>query len=153
MTMQPSFSEADIPAAPRADVDIAEDIAGVIRAYPPLQASRPFTSVTVDNGQVAVSGNVRSALARRYLLDRIPRLAGVTGVNAEKLHDDDMLLIAIGELIPDGIYAAALYGAIALTGMLPRDKSAQALVDAVKAVPGVRHVTANFDNAPLNADR
>lgn len=153
MTMQSTFPETAAPATPRPDVDIAEDITGVIRAYPPLQASRPFMNYTVLNRQVTFNGNVRSGQARRYLLDRITHIAGVTSVNADNLRDDDMLLIASGERLPDGVYATILYGAVALTGMLPRDKSAQTLVDAIKAVPGVRHVSANFDNAPLTVDR
>src|SRR5579864_2062460 len=150
MMVQPTFSETTAPAEPRAEVDIAEDIASVIRSYPPLRASRPFVKYTVSNGQVTFSGNVRSPQARHYLLEHMPHITGVTSVNADNLRDDDMLLVAIGERLPNGVYATELYGAIALTGMLPRNMSAQALVETVKAVPGVRHVTANFDNAPLN---
>jgi osmotically-inducible protein OsmY len=150
MTVQSTFSETTAPAALRADVDIAEDIGSVIRSYPPLRASRPFVRYTVSNGKVTFSGNVRSPQARRYLLDHVPHILGVTSVNADNLRDDDMLLVAIGERLPDGVYATELDGAIALTGMLPRDMSAQALVETVKALPGVRYVTATFDNAPLN---
>ena len=64
MTVQTTFPEAAAPAAPRADSDITEDITGVIRAYPPLQASRPFMSYNVHNGTVSFNGNVRSGQAR-----------------------------------------------------------------------------------------
>jgi len=148
MTMQSTLSGTAAPAGPRADVDIAEDIAGVIRSYPPLRASRPFVNYSVSNGQVMLGGNVRSPQARHYLIDHAPRLPGVTTVNADNLRDDEMLLVAIGERLPNGIYATALDGAVALTGTLPRNLSAQALVDLVKALPGVRYVTAKFDNAP-----
>jgi hypothetical protein len=151
MTMQPIYSETTTRAGPRPDDDIAEDIRSIIRSYPPLMASRPFVNYAVNNGQVAFSGNVRSPQARHYLLDHTPDIQGVVSVNADSLRDDDMLLVAIGERLPNGVYAAAQYGAIALTGMLPRDISAQSLVDAIKAMPSVRYVTAQFDNAPLNA--
>ena len=144
--MQAAFPETAIPAGPRPDMDIVEDISGVIRSYPPLQASRPFVTYAATDGQVTLNGNVRSPQARRYFLDHVPRISGVAGVNADNLRDDEMLLVAIGQRLPNGVYATARYGAIALTGMLPANTSAQSLIDAVKAVPGVRLVTAKFDN-------
>jgi hypothetical protein len=149
--MQVASPETAAPAGPRADVDIAEDIAGVIRSYPPLRASRPFVNYAVSNGQVTLSGNVRSPQARRYLLDHVPHIPGVASVNADNLRDDEMLLVAIGERIPNGVYANALYGAIILTGMLPQNITPQSLVEAVKAVPGVRFVSGKFDNVPTSA--
>ncbi len=144
--MQVASPETTAPAGPRADMDIAEDIAGVIRSYPPLRASRPFITYSVNNGQVTLSGNVRSPQARYYLLERVPHISGVASVNADNLPDDEMLLVAIGERLPNGVYANALYGAIALTGTLPQNTTAQSLLEAVRAVPGVRYVSAKFDN-------
>ncbi len=144
--MQAVYSEISAPAGPRPDVDFAEDISTLIRSYSPLQASRPFVTYSVSNGQVTFNGNVRSPQARRYLLQHVPAILGVTGVNADNLRDDEMLLTAIGQRLPNGVYATAQYGAIALTGTLPANTSAQALVEAVKAVPGVRLVTAKFDS-------
>lgn len=134
-----------MPAAThRPDVDIEEDIAELIRSYSPLKASRQYFNYKSQGGSVILDGNVRSPQARRVLVDNIPHIPGVTGLDANGLFDDETVRIGVGARLPTGVFANVHYGAVALTGRLPEGMSAQDLINSVSSVAGVRRVGAEF---------
>ncbi len=138
----------DMPEVlPRPDVDIEEAIAQSVRTYGPLKASRGFFSYHVNHGAITLTGNVRSPQARRMLLNTLPSIAGVTTLNAAQLFDDEAIRMAVGKLIPDGVFANVMVGAVALTGTLPAGASLDELRRAVTAVAGVRRVDAQLSLA------
>ncbi len=128
----------------RPDVDIEEEIELLCRSFAPLKASRGYFKATSVDGHVKVHGNVRNPQARRVLLDNIPHIRGVVDCAGSDLYDDEMIRFSVGQLLPPGVLASVHYGAVALTGTLPEGASADAIVEAVKAVPGVRRVGAEF---------
>lgn len=128
----------------RPDVDIEEDVAQLIRSYSPLKASRGYFSYKANAGHVTLEGNVRSPQARRVLVDNVPHISGVTGLNADHLIDDEAIRIAVGALLPAGVYANVHFGAVALTGRLPAGENADSIIGKVNTVAGVRRVGAEF---------
>jgi hypothetical protein len=129
--------------APRPTLDIREDIETIIRNYPPLRESRPHLKIDVDPaGKVTLSGNVRTHVIERVLVDSTRLVEGVTAVDDGALYNDDEVLVEAGKLLPPGVYLTAVNGALALTGREPANTDA--LVEAVKAVTGVRAVTVKF---------
>lgn len=132
------------PTDRRPDVDIEEEIAQLIRSFSPLKQSRTFFTYHSVNGFVTITGNVRNPQSRRVLVDNVPRIVGVTGADSSNLYDDEMIRFAVGHILPPGIYASVQYGSVALTGRLPANVSAEAITDAVAAIPGVRRVGAEF---------
>jgi hypothetical protein len=138
MTMPPT------PAS-RPDVDIVADIDALVRSFIPLRPSKSFFSYTCHNGAVTLAGNVRNAQAVQVLTTNVPRIVGVTRVNAANLYDDETVRVAIGQLLPPGVYVSVQHGGVALTGKLPAGASAEVITNAVGAVPGVRRVGAEFE--------
>jgi osmotically-inducible protein OsmY len=128
----------------RPDVDIEEEIELLCRSFAPLKASRGYFKSTSVNGHVKVQGNVRTPQARRVLLDNLPHIRGVIDCDGDELYDDEMIRFAVGQLLPPGVLANVHYGAVALTGNLPEGVSAEAIVNAAKAVSGVRRVGSEF---------
>jgi osmotically-inducible protein OsmY len=128
----------------RPDEDIEDEIELLIRSFAPLKASRNYFRFKSTNGHVTVEGNIRSPQARRVLLDNLPHIRGVIGVDSTKLYDDEMVRVAVGQLLPPGVLATVHYGAVALTGDLPDGASADAIIEAVRQLSGVRRVGAEF---------
>ena len=122
-----------------------EEIEMLIRSFSPLKTSRGYFSYKSVDGHVTVEGNARSPQARRVLIDNIPHIRGVVSCDSTKLVDDEMVRIAVGELLPPGVLASVHYGAVGLTGDLPEGASAETIMGAVSKVPGVRRVGAEFD--------
>ena len=132
------------PIVHRPDEDIEEEIELLIRSFSPLKTSRGYFSYKSVDGHVTVNGNVRSPQARRVLVDNIPHIRGVVSCDSTKLVDDEMVRIAVGELLPPGVLASVHYGAVGLTGNLPEGASADTIAEAVSKLPGVRRVGAEF---------
>ncbi len=129
----------------RPPLDIREDIAAIIRGYPPLRESHPFITIVVNpNGHVSLEGNVRTRIIRRVLIDSTRLVPGVTGINAEALYNDDDLLMEVGRQIPPGVYLTAVNGDVVLSGRAPGPGVQEALMETIKAMPGVREVAARF---------
>lgn len=128
----------------RPDVDILADVNNLILHYPPLAADHHQIRVHVTDGVVYVAGHVKSQPSRRYLLDAIPKLPGVKGVNDAALHDEDTLRREIGKLIPAGVQVNLRYGAVILTGTLPEGMTADDLFALVVNVPGVEKIVSKF---------
>jgi osmotically-inducible protein OsmY len=128
----------------RPDVDIEEDVRALIAHYPPLQADRHQVRTRVNDGVVTVEGHVRSVISQRYLLDRIPMIAGVKAVDASGLYNEEAIRLEAGQRIPSGVLANAVYSAVVLTGKLPDGTSAESVVEAVSQIPGVMRVITKF---------
>lgn len=130
----------------RPDVDIGEDIDELIASFAPLKASRPYFAVRIDGGTVRLEGNVRSPQARLVLLNNVPRIPGVVGMDPSQLYDDDTIRFAVGQVLPPGLFASVQFGVVALTGRLAQGVSADAILSAIQAIPGVRRVGAEFES-------
>jgi osmotically-inducible protein OsmY len=128
----------------RSDEDILEDLHDLARSYDPLKMSRGYFRYSVVNGVVQLQGHIKSALARRFLNDRIPDIEGVVAVDDSQLYDDDALAVEIGKLLPTGVRVRLSHGAAVLTGVLPGEVSAEELIGSVAELPGVRTVTTGF---------
>lgn len=120
--------------------DIAEDVAALIRSYPPLVQSRPWLHYSVEDGVVTLKGHVNSAITQRVLLDNLPRIPGVVQVDAAELHNDEDVRLAVAALLPLGVAMHVNYGFVLLTGTLPPRRKAEPLIARVEKVPGVRQV-------------
>jgi osmotically-inducible protein OsmY len=142
--MNPKGFQKMEPNDRRPDVDIEEEIELLIRSFAPLKASRSYFTAKSTGGHVVLAGNIRSPQARRVLVDNIPHIKGVSSVDSTNLYDDEMVRLAVGQLLPAGIVASVHYGAVALTGELPVGASGDVILNAVKGVAGVRRVGAEF---------
>ncbi len=133
----------------RPDVDIEEDIYNLIAHYPPLVSDRHQLRIEARSGEVILSGHVRSLITRRYLLDRVRAIAGVTSVNADQLYCEETIRIESGRPIPQGVIANAIYGTVVLTGTLPTGTSADDVVKNVALIPGVERVVTKFQSSAV----
>jgi osmotically-inducible protein OsmY len=122
----------------RPDEDILEEIREFVRGYDPLKRDRAHFECSSVNGHVVLQGHTRTTKSRRVLVDNVPDLAGVISVDASQLYDDESLRFDIGKVLPRGTFVRVNYGTVVITGTLPKGVEAQAVVEAVKAVPGVR---------------
>lgn len=128
----------------RSDEDIAADIQRLFVHYPPLSHDRHRIKVSVSNGSVLLSGNVKAPISRRYALMNIPKIEGVVSVNADQLYDDESIRLEAGRRVPIGVQVIVEYGAVILAGNLPEGIQAETLADAVSQVPGVHRVITSF---------
>ncbi len=125
----------------RPDMDIQADVERLMLYYPPLMKDRRSIQVQVSAGAVKVTGNVQTPNTRRYFLDAIPGVAGVTAVDGSELYDDESIRLEAGRLLPNGVNVGRCqYGSVVLVGPLPPDTSADELVAQIQQVPGVRQV-------------
>jgi osmotically-inducible protein OsmY len=130
--------------ATRPDIDVQDDIYDFVAHYPPLQADRHHFSVEVSDGNVILSGHVKSPITERYLVDRAKDVRGVGSVNSDRLYNEEEIRLEVGRRIPKGVIANTVYGTVILTGMPPQDKSAESVVNDVAQVPGVQRVVTQF---------
>ncbi len=128
----------------RPDLDIEEDIRGVIAHYPPLQADRHHLSITVQNGDVTVQGHVRSLISRGYLIEHVGRVPGVRALESSRLFCDEAIRMEAGQRIPTGVIANAVYGVVILTGTRPESVAAETIVAGIAQIPGVVRVVTKF---------
>jgi len=128
----------------RPAIDIEEDIRDVIAHYPPLQADRRHIDLEVKNGEVTLSGHVKSLNTRRYFLDQVPAISGVRDVKSDRLYTEESIRLESGRRIPQGVIANAVYGTVVLTGTLPDGKTAEDVVKEVAQIDGVERVVTKF---------
>lgn len=125
--------------------DIEEDIRRFIRTYDPLKQARPYFEVLVaEDGFVTLRGHVRSVQARRVLVDNVPEILGVTGLDESQLYDDETLRLNLGRLLPRGIRARVNFGHVALHGALPGGVDAAEVIAQVSQEPGIHADTIEF---------
>lgn len=120
------------------DEDILEDIREFIRGYDPLKRDREHFDYTSVNGHVTLVGHTRSAKSRRVLVDNVPDVPGVMTMDASQLYDDETLRFDVGKVLPHGTFIRVNFGSVVITGTLPSGADANAVVEAVKAIEGVR---------------
>ncbi|MEZ4667958.1 MAG: BON domain-containing protein [Anaerolineae bacterium] len=126
------------------DTVIYDDIRHLIATYPPLVADRSAIQVTVENGAVVVSGHVMSANTRRFFLNELERVPGISSVNAEGLYDDTSVRLDVSRLLPPGLQANVRHGVVILSGEHPIDQPIEAVADQILALPGVAKVVSSF---------
>ncbi len=128
----------------RPDIDIEEDIFDMLAHYPPLQADRHHLRIDVRDGEVILSGHVKSPISQRYLVDKVAEVRGVRGVESSRLYSEEAIRLESGQRIPTGVIANASYGTVVLTGTLPPDKTVDQVVGDVAVIPGVEQVVTKF---------
>ncbi len=135
-------AEALLVQVKRPDEDIAEDIAALIRSYPPLKQARHWFTFDVKDGVVTLRGNVKSSIACRVLLDNVPDIPGVERVIADELYVDSDLSrrIAREADLPTGVLVSVDFGRVILSGVLPARRKAEPLIKKVAKFKGVREV-------------
>ncbi len=124
----------------RSDMDIAEDIAALVRDYPPLTQSRHWFTVTVREGEVTLSGNIKSSIAYRVLHDNLLNMPGVVAIHTDDIHYDESIRLAVGKVLPPGVWARVDFGRVAVMGSLPPRRKPDALLKKIAGIPGVRRV-------------
>jgi len=133
----------------RPDMDIEEDIRNIIAHYPPLQADRHQLRIESLNGDVRLTGHIKSLINHRYLVDRVREIPGVRSVNADQLYCEETIRIDSGRAIPQGVIANAVYGTVILTGTLPEGTSVETVVKDVALIPGVLRVVTKFQSSAV----
>jgi osmotically-inducible protein OsmY len=128
----------------RADVDIAADIEAIIQRYPPLVHDRPHLRVSVSDGVATVAGHLRSLNTRDFFLQALATVDGLKRVDSDFLHVDELVRLALGQVLPVGVIANTEYGTVVLSGRLPEAMSEDAVVARAGSVPGVRRVVVAF---------
>lgn len=131
-------------AVPIADADLEYAVEQVFIAYPPAMHDRHRIHLTVNDGQVAVKGYVKTAIIRKYLQDHIARVEGVKLVDFGGFYDDEFIRLEAGQVVPHGIYVNVIYGAVILSGTLPSDMNVEELVRKVGSVVGVNRVVTSL---------
>ncbi|NWF69957.1 MAG: BON domain-containing protein [Chloroflexi bacterium] len=127
----------------RPDIDIDSDLHELVKAYPPLQADRHHLHISVSNGQVQVSGHVKSPMTRRFVETRFGSVAGVKNVQLDGLYDDETLRLAAGKLVPPGALVTSDYGTLVLAGVVEAG-AREALIKQLEGIAGVKRVVAGF---------
>ena len=130
--------------ATRPDIDIRDEIYDMVAHYPPLQADRHHFTVDVRDGNVTLSGHVKSPITERYFGDRVKEIRGVLSLNDDRLYNEEEIRLEVGRRIPTGVIANTVYGNVILTGAPPQGKSGEAVVNDVAQVPGVQRVITQF---------
>lgn len=120
--------------------DIMEDIAALVRGYPPLRQSQNWFKYTVANGVVTLSGHIKSSVAERVLVDSLQHVPGVIGVDSSALYNDQELRLQLGQLVPAGVWVQVDFGRAIIDGDVPPGYDVDALEAKLLAVPGVRKV-------------
>lgn len=129
----------------RDDLDILEDIDHLIAHYPPLMKDRHAIKCSIKEGFVTVSGHTQSPNTRRYFLDNLPLVDGVTGVNADQFFDDETIRLDAGRSLPFGVRVGKVqYGVVILTGELPEGANATDITTPIQQIPGVQRVLMSF---------
>jgi osmotically-inducible protein OsmY len=125
----------------RPNEDIEADIENIIVHYPPLMNDRRYIQVKAEDGIVSLSGHVKTPMNRDYLISHVSQVEGVKSVNADGLFDDETLRLEVGKFIPFGVFARVEYGRVVLSGTLPKDTTAETIVQNILLkIPGVQKV-------------
>ena len=122
--------------------DIQLDAAAhkILHSYPPLTHDRHRIKVSVENGELTVSGYVKSLPTYNYALNNFKSIPGLRGFNADDFHNDEIIRRDVGREVPVGVLVTVEYGAVILSGQLPEGMDVEALVRKVALVPGVHRV-------------
>jgi osmotically-inducible protein OsmY len=133
------------PISQRDDTAVLSDIHHLIATYPPLTKDRHALQVTVQKGAVTVSGHVQTPSTRRYFLDKLAQLPGVSAVKSDEFYEDQTLRIEVGKIIPVGVIVARVqYGVVVVSGQLPDGMTEEDLGRHIQTVPGVKRVVTAF---------
>lgn len=123
----------------RPDVDIDLDLQQIVRNYPPLNNDRHHLYITVTNGDVLVTGHIKTPMNRRVLASRFQNVSGVRAVNVEELYDDETIRQTAGKIVPSGALVTSDYGILVLAGTFEKDDAAE-FVPQLEQILGVKKV-------------
>lgn len=138
------MTDSQIVPITRSDLDIRADILSLMRGYPPLAHDRHQVKVMVENGDVTLTGYVKSLPTYRYLLDNVVRVAGVQSVNNDEFYNDETIRLQITRNIPCCVQVHSEYGVCVLTGELPEGITVEELVERAADTRGVQRVVTSF---------
>ncbi len=122
------------------DSVILADVNHLIAQYPPLTKDRHSMKVSVQDGQVTVSGHVQTANTRRYFVDHVKTLDGVKGLDASRFYDDNTIRLEVSKVLPVGLQANLRYGTVIITGEPPENVSLADLQNQILRLAGVEKV-------------
>jgi osmotically-inducible protein OsmY len=115
-----------------------------------LRTAGRWPTIKVEpGGRVELSGPVRSRLIRDQLRETVAAVPGVGEVIDRMVADPELEVAAAAalqkdprtsSLPPGSVLVRSGYGAVTLTGQLPEGADRRALLEVVRAVPGVRQV-------------
>ncbi len=128
----------------RSDIDILNDLHNLVYTYPPANHDRDFFHTSVKDSVVTVTGHVRSIVVERWMRGTFSQVEGLRELNLDALYNDDDLRLAIGHLVPPGVFVNVNHGAVTLTGRLPQGLTDVDLVQRVAAVKGVTRIGTLF---------
>jgi len=135
------------PANVDLDLDLQERIHDAIYALDVLRGSRAHVDVIVNNGQVALQGNLQSPMAAAEVARAAADVPGA-GPVISHLVDDATLSSQVAEAlstdartaaISPGYQVTSMYGHVILIGRFTAEQ-AQAVEAVCRAVPGVRSI-------------
>lgn len=132
------------PSTKRPDIDIERAIHNLYTRYPPMMHDRHRVKLQVEDGEVTVSGHIKSKITYQLLLQNLPTVAGISAIHADKLYNDETIRFQVGRSVPVGMLVTVEYGAVVLSGRLPDDTNIEALVAQIAKVPGVNRVLTTF---------
>lgn len=132
-----------IPAT-RADAEIEADIEDIYTTYPPLMHDHRNIKVAVEDGIVTIRGYVKAQPTHIYFMNKLKHVRGVNAFNTDEFHNDEVIRLDVGQVIPVGVYVLVEYGSVILSGKLPEDVEVSDLVKKVGLVDGVRRVLTRF---------
>lgn len=138
------MSDPNIIQSTRPTVDILADAEKIVKQYPPMVQDRPHVHIEVEGDRIRISGHTRTIITHRYITYRLSTITGVAQVEADELYSDDRIRLAVGEQLPAGVFVQMLYGTAIITGTLPEGVDSASLIASLKAIPGVRDVTAQW---------
>ena len=128
----------------RADADLEDDIQHLIAQYPPLAKDRHVIHITVKDGLATISGHTQTRNTRRYFVDHLAEIPGLTSVNTDHFYDDDTIRLNIARVLPAGVRLARIrYGVVVLTGDNPY-MTMEEENNVVRRVSGVVKVVNGF---------
>lgn len=122
----------------RSDLDIQHDLDHLEYDYPPLMSDRFHIKFATNEGNVTITGYVKTVATYDYLLNAVNNVDGVQAVNADGLYVDDNIRRDVGRAIPLGIILQVEYGTVILIDE-PNDNNVK-IADVVKQVSEVTGV-------------
>lgn len=134
------------------DRALAQQVYSTVIAYEPLRATRPELRVWVENGQVRLSGRMRTLAMKEISEYRVHLLdgQGVRAVRNDVVADPELVRAVAVALATDDRLAAARIrvdareGEVVLAGGLPDQGTIERAGKLAAAVPGVAAVDSHL---------
>lgn len=138
----------EVVVAERPEEDVRQDVMAAMLDLEQVRSTRPPVQVQVHDGEVTVSGVVRSRVIAQRLVWRLTRVPGVKWVHSE-LTDDVTIELAIAHALAADervksfaprIWVNSYHGAVDLEGRVGDEAVCLAAGELAAGVPGVRYL-------------